>query len=64
MATKIPEGPWTEEVLGTELYEALAIENGCFTPTKDFRPPLDLTQAYNAQQAVKATKPAKAADKE
>lgn len=64
MATKIPEGPWTEERLGKELYETLAVEYGCCTPDAGFRPGLDLTDPYNEQQA-KATKPAKAAtDKE
>lgn len=64
MATEIPKGPWTEEKLGTELYEKLAVECGCLAPTKDFRPSLDLTAAYNQQQA-KAIKPAKApTDKE
>lgn len=61
--TEIPEGPWTVEKLGRELYTKLAIENGCLTPTPDFSPALDLTDARNAQQAAKAPKPAKA-DKE
>ena len=62
MATKIPEGQWTEEKLGKELYETLAAEHSCGVSV-GFRPALDLTTAYNEQQA-KATKPAKAEPKE
>lgn len=62
MAAKIPEGPWTEEKLGKELYETLAAENGCGVSV-GYRPALDLTAAYSEQQA-KATKPAKPEPKE
>ncbi|TXH18428.1 MAG: hypothetical protein E6R03_02200 [Hyphomicrobiaceae bacterium] len=63
MATKIPEGPWTVERLGEELYVKLALEYGCFDPRREtFRPALDLTAPYNdqgqapSQPAAKATK--------
>jgi hypothetical protein len=61
--TNIPAGPWTVEALGEDAYCELAIRFGCFNPkseANDFRPPLDLTAAYNEQQAAKASKPAKA----
>lgn len=56
MKTVIPEGPWTVENLGWDLYEKLAIENGCLKPTSEFHPALDLTDAYNAQSAKPASK--------
>lgn len=52
-AKKIPEGPWTVEALGEDEYKRLANEYGCFNPSLEpptFRPPLDLTAAYQAQQ--------------
>lgn len=65
MKTPIPEGPWTVEVLGWELYEKLAVENGCLKPTKEFCPALDLTEVYNQQAApAKASKSAKSKDGE
>lgn len=54
--TNIPAGPWTEEHLGTELYEKLALEYGVCRPEGGYRPDLDLTTAYNEQS--KAKKPA------
>lgn len=65
MPTPIPQGPWTEESLGTELYTTLAIEHGVFDPRTDrtFRPALDLTAAYNEQQGQAKAKP-KATEKE
>lgn len=65
MATPIPAGPWTEEKLGTELYEKLAREYGCLIPSADFRPALGLMEIYNQQQAQAGTVNAKAeTDKE
>lgn len=55
MATPIPAGPWTEERLGTELYEKLAREYGCLIPSADFRPALGLMEIYNQQQAQAST---------
>lgn len=56
--TNIPAGPWTEETLGTELYEKLAVEYGICRPEGAYRPDLDLTAEYRAQQEMaKAKKP-------
>lgn len=48
--TLIPAPPWTEEKLGTPLYEKLAVEYGVGRPEAGFRPDLDLTTPYKAQQ--------------
>lgn len=62
MATQIPKGPWTVETLGEELYCQLALEYGCFDPSKDMdRPAIDLTTPYNEQQAGTPAKTAPAA---
>ena len=53
MATQIPAGPWIEEKLGKELYETLALEYGVCKPEPDFRPALDLTTAFKAQEEAK-----------
>lgn len=57
--TTIPAGPWTEEYLGTELYEKLAVEYSVCRPEPSFRPSLDLTTPYKEQlESAKAKKPA------
>ena len=57
MATQIPAPPWTEDALGTERYEALAIEHKCCKPEPGFRPSLDLSAPYAEQQAAAKGKP-------
>lgn len=57
---KIPAGPWTVEKLGEDEYRRLANEYGCFNPSMEaasYRPPLDLTAAYNAQQSKQPPAP-------
>lgn len=65
MKTVIPEGPWTVEKLGWDLYVKLANEHNVLIPSKDFHPALDLTAEYNEQQAahwpMDAEKPSKSA---
>ena len=59
--TQIPAGPWTVETLGDELYKKLGVEHGILDPAlvgPGYRPALDLTEPYNAQEAAKAKKPA------
>ena len=56
----IPAGPWTVETLGDELYKKLGVEHGILDPAlvgPGYRPALDLTEPYNAQEAAKAKIP-------
>ena len=64
----IPAPPWTLEALGPEKYAELALEYGVLDvriEQKSYRPSLDLTDAYEAQEvaaAKKAKQPAKPAE--